>query len=93
MRVILAIAEKYNPRSVRPISGNGKVSHPSTSSSSSAHSQDIPHSNIPIARTHSPDRLGVMDKHSPRATSPLTNYTVPDGNSLSQVFSDMTVQV
>ena len=92
MRVVLAIAEKYNPRSVRPITGAGtattntastRANHLSTSSSSSSSMQSLQEN---FRRSHSPERARSMDQqHSPRASSPgLSNY-MQQGNSLSQV--------
>lgn len=67
MRVVLAIAEKYNPRSVRPIPGSNRGVPPHQS-----YSQD--HS---TNRSHSPDRL--RPDHPPRASSPLANYMSQQG--------------
>jgi hypothetical protein len=84
MRVILAIAEKYNPRSVRPITTGPPPPippRPSISSSSSFYSQDNPSS----SHHSTPDRLRSIDQqHSPRATSPLTNLQV---NNIPQTFA------
>ena len=64
MRVILAIAEKYNPRSVRPVPKTGA---PPQLVSGGGYSQDHP-------QYISPQTIHPTDIHpSPRATSPLTS--------------------
>lgn len=74
MRVILAIAEKYNPRSVRPVPKSGPLqSSPGGGGGGGAYPQDHPHYVSP--QTIHPTEL----HHSPRATSPLTGSFMTGG--------------
>ncbi|XP_019853697.1 PREDICTED: dixin-like [Amphimedon queenslandica] len=77
MRVILAIAEKYNPRSVRPVPKTGAppqlVSGGGGGGGGPGYTQDHPH-------YVSPQTIHPTDiHHSPRATSPLTSTFMTGG--------------